>query len=697
MMTRQTLSFVLVLSWVCTAWAAEALPGTGAKPAHWAFVAPRAAAAPEVRDAKWPMNPIDRFVLHHLEQENIAPSPPAYPGTLLRRVTLDLTGLPPTPQELEAFLADHSPKAYEKVVDRLLASPRYGEHMALAWLDAARYADTNGYNNDENRTMWPWRDWVIDAFNRNMPYDRFIVEQLAGDLLPGATTSQKLATAFLRNQGHNTEGGIIQEEYRVEYVADRVHTTSTVFLGLSMQCARCHDHKYDPISQKEYYEFYAFFNTIDEKQASYVNFVGAEPFMRWPSPQQQAKLDALEWDVQDLQKRIAQCQTNDDPEMELALKSQLPDRVRAKEQFESTLPAVMVMREMNKPRETFLLKRGQYDKPDEKVSADVPAFLPPLPQGAPRNRLALAKWIVDPANPLTARVAVNRWWQQIFGNGLVRTVEDFGTMGDTPNDPQLLDYLATRLIQSGWDVKAMQKLIVMSATYRQSSRIRPDLEQRDPENLLLARGPRYRLPAEVVRDNALAISGLLREHVGGPSVKPYQPAGLWEDVSVNRGAHYVADTGEGLYRRSLYTFWKRTCPPPALSTFDAPNREVCVARRATTNTPLQALILLNDTTYVEAARKLAERVMKSGSDPDERLKDLFRLALARCPTSDERQVLMEMYAGARARFEREPSSASKLLEVGSSPRDAALKPDELAAWTVVCSTVLNLDETISQR
>jgi hypothetical protein len=687
---------ILPVVLVCIAAKAAAEPANP-KAQHWAFIPPRAPAVPHVRNASWCRNEIDRFVLHRLEQEGIAPSPQADRATLLRRVTLDLTGLPPTPAELDAFLADRSPQAYERVVDRLLASPRYGERMALAWLDAARYADTNGYNNDEDRTMWPWRDWVIDAFNRNMPYDQFIVEQIAGDLLPNATLSQKIATAFLRNQGHNTEGGIIQEEYRVEYVADRVHTTATVFLGLSMQCARCHDHKFDPISQKEYYQFYAFFNTIDEKQAPYTNFVAAEPFIRWPSKQQQAKLDEFDRRARELKKQIAKDFEENDPEMAITLQAKLPDQARARKQYEDALPGVMVMREMPKPRETFVLKRGQYDHPEQKVSADIPAILGSLPADAPRNRLALARWLVDPSNPLTARVAVNCWWQQIFGSGLVRTVEDFGTMGEKPSNPELLDYLATQLIKSGWNVKAMQKLIVMSATYQQSSVIRADLEQRDPENQLLARGARGRLAAEVVRDNALAISGLLREHVGGPSVKPYQPAGLWEDVSVSRRAHYVPDGGEGLYRRTLYTFWKRTCPPPALATFDAPNREVCVARRATTNTPLQALVLLNDTTYVEAARKLAERVMKEDSEPDGRINYLYKLALCRCPSAEEQKIIEDIYESATRRFAVDPSRAQKLLSVGASPRDASLNSQELAAWTVVCSTVLNLDETICKE
>ncbi len=706
---------------------------------HWAFEAPKRPAVPQVKDSQWIRNEIDAFVLQRLEREGLRPAPEADRATLLRRVSLDLTGLPPSIEDLDAFLADSSADAYEKVVDRLLASPRYGERMALAWLDAARYADTNGFNNDEDRTQWPWRDWVIEAFRGNMPYDRFVVEQVAGDLLPNATLAQKVATGFLRNQVHNTEGGIIDEEYRAEYVADRVHTTATVLLGLSLQCARCHDHKFDPISQREYYQFFAFFNNLIDKQAPYnANFIAAEPYIHVPSPEQAAKLDQIETkrtererQVRDTgaeaDKRVADWQkglssddlrkldqmrllpatlmagvrkvTLDRIDKDHAKKAaELADLNRQKKDLEKSIPAVMVMQEMAKPRETFVLKRGAYDQPAEKVGVGVPEVLPRLPTNAPKNRLALARWLVDPANPLTARVAVNRWWQMIFGTGLVKTVEDFGNTGELPSHPELLDFLATQLVQDKWDVKAMMKRIVTSATYRQSSRLTKDQLDRDPENRLLARGPRNRLPAEMVRDNALAISGLLKEKVGGPSVKPYQPAGLWEDVTVDRRMKYVADKGDDLYRRGMYTFWKRTCPPPSLMNFDAPNREVCVARRATTNTPLQALVLLNDPTYVEAARKLAERmILQGGKSPESRLAFAYKCAVAREPSPAEERILMTIQKEAEDRFRTDKDAAIKLLAVGASPRNASLDTTELAAWTTVASMILNLDETISKR
>jgi hypothetical protein len=927
---------------------------------HWSFVPPRRPAPPAVKNPGWVRNPIDAFVLARLEREGMAPSPQADPATLLRRVTLDLTGLPPTVAELDAFLADRSPNAYERAVDRLLASPRFGERMALAWLDAARYADTNGFNNDEDRTQWPWRDWALDAFNANLPYDRFLLEQLAGDLLPGDRLGPKVATAFLRNQVHNTEGGIIAEEYRVEYVADRVHTTATVVLGLSLQCARCHDHKFDPVSQKDYYRFFAFFNNISDKPASYVHFVAAEPFLRAPSAHQQAQLDdlrrrrqrceeglrrreraavqnAARWetsltpvDVRALGRaglllhlpldgakggtvldgantargKIhgklrprpgkvgaalefaggAYVEVSDGPSFEgdapfsvalwayptaagpAALLSKMDDRsahrgydvlleggkvavhlvhrwpgdalkvlakdplsldawhhvvvaydgsrkaagvrlyldgkpaalaaandslrgtlrttqplllgkrqtsipftgrlrdvriyglqlgpgdasrlaanepltlasdllstpagrrtpaqreqvrrlylehgdaeyrrlradradlARRQAALEQSFPALMVMREMAKPRETFVLARGQYDRPAEKVSPGVPLALPQLGAGAPANRLGLAQWVIGPDNPLTARVAVNRWWQMLFGTGLVQTVEDFGATGEPPSHPELLDHLAVELVSSGWDVKAALRRVVTSATYRQSSRSTPEQRQRDPANRLLGRGARYRLGAEAVRDNALAVAGLLRERLGGPSVKPYQPAGLWEDVTVDRRGRYVADAGEGLYRRSMYTFWKRTCPPPGLMTFDAPNREVCVARRAVTNTPLQALVLLNDPTYVEAARHLAGRMLREGGrSPRAAVGFGFRCATARPPTPAEVGVLLKVHARALARFRASGTAARDLLSVGASGRDATLDETELAACAVVASVILNLDETITRR
>lgn len=907
---------------------------------------------------------IDALVREELQQHGVAPAPAADKATLLRRVTLDLTGLPPTKQELEQFLADASPDAYRKVVDRLLASKAYAEKMAAQWLDLSRYADTNGYNNDEDRTMWPWRDWVIQAFDRNMPFDRFVVEQLAGDLLPDPSQDQLIATAFLRNQGHNTEGGIIQEEYRVEYVADRVHTAATVFLGLSMQCARCHDHKYDPITQKEYFRFFALFNSLDERQASYSKFVAAEPFIRVPSQQQNEQLSQIDQQIAELKAALAnreasvfetltqwlQATSAEEVENRFAIKSlhtfpfdkldtkeenlvgldllhpqqttsvvgklafasgqrqeavqldgtthlvlgniadfdgttpfaisawvypegdgamailskmdegnahrgydlllengkvvshllhRWPEnglKVSAKEtlqkgkwqhvvltydgsrkaagmrifvdgkpatmethndsltetattdkpfhiglrqrslpfqgriddlqilqgtlqlnqvkelmdgkpltslatwlrtpnstwsddqkeqakqltlqQLDSNykslqqeiaakvkeraalvdqFPAVMIMKEMNPRRETFVLNRGQYDQPTDKVDPNVPEVLRTFTSLAPTNRLELAQWLVHPAHPLTARVAVNRFWENFFGVGLVKTSEDFGTTGEFPSHRELLDFLAMYFIDSGWDVKDMQKLIVLSETYQQDSRMTEEHLTKDPENRWLSRGPRYRLSAEMIRDNALAIAGILQPRVGGPSVKPYQPEGLWEDVTVERRGKYVADQGEGLYRRSMYTFWKRTCPPPAMVSFDAPNREVCVARRSRTNTPLQSLVLMNDPTYVEAARVLAETVLSEHDNDEARIHAGYMRAVSRPARPEELALLLELLASARDRFTKETEAAQKLTQVGNRPLGPNADVKEVAAWTVVASTILNLDETISKR
>jgi hypothetical protein len=710
--------------------------------AHWALLPPKRPALPHVKNAAWLRNGIDAFVLARLEAEGLTPSPEADRATLVRRVTLDLTGLPPTPAEVDAARADTSPAWFEKVVDRLLASPHYGERMALPWLDLARYADTNGYNNDEERTMWGWRDWVIDAFNDNLPFDRFIVDQIAGDLLPGATQQQILATGFNRNHVFTTEGGIIPEEYRVEYVVDRVHTTATALLGLSLQCARCHEHKYDPISQTEYYRFFAYFNSQPDQQGSY-NAAGVlPPAVKLPSRWQRAEVQILEARRLDLEhrrqqraaaaepafrdwlrhvkspmkeiaeilaisepKRTAQQQERlrkhyletIDPVYRL-LESEYLALLKQQAALERTIPQTMVMQELPQPRPTHLLKRGRYDQPGEKVSPGVPACLPPLPEGSPPNRLGLARWLVARGHPLTARVAVNRWWEMYFGTGIVETVEDFGLQGALPSHPELLDWLATELIRTGWDVKAMQRAIVTSATYRQSSRVTPALLERDPHNRLLARGTRLRLPAEMLRDNALAIAGLLSHRIGGPSVRPYQPDGLWQDVSVERRAVYKAGTGEDLYRRSLYTFWKRTCPPPTMAALDAPDRETCVVRRARTNTPLHALILLNDPTYIEASRKLAERLLQEGGDSAEaRLRHAFCLAVARPSRPAEEQVLLPIYRKALDRFRGDRTAAEKLLAVGASARDARLDAAELAAWTTIASLVLNLDETMTKE
>ena len=932
---------------------------------HWAFTAPVRPELPPVRKDEWVRTPIDRFILARLEREGLKPSPEADRATLLRRVTYDLTGLPPTPAEIASFLADRAPDAYEKRVDALLASPHYGERMAMPWLDAARYADTHGYHIDSLRGMWPWRDWVIKAFNRNLPFDQFTVEQLAGDLLPEATLDQKIASGFNRNHMINFEGGAIAEEYQVEYVVDRVEATSSAFMGLTMGCARCHTHKFDPITHKEFYQFFAFFNSVPE-----VGLDGrtgnAAPVLPLPSPEQQARLEELdsaiklrdaaiaedvvkplqarweermletvppiagnspiahyefdgsfsdisgryqhgrtiageptfdagqiaraasfdgdvevsfgnvgafdrgdtfslatwikgrgslpmaafqklegpdrrrgyEWifddivlvDIQKWAARLTVRLLSDAPagalevrtrerltlgdwyhvafsydgtgkaaglrlylngrlletdvvrdtlagpirtEAALRVGSQAlgapfrgqlddlrlynrvlgadevaqlalhyrtrailsgvtgkrsrdeaqalrdyfltygaPDELRTayrelrtlrtqRTDLQKTIPTAMVMAEMKVPRDTFVLARGDYRNQTEKVQPGVPSMLPPLPAGAPLNRLTLARWLVDPGHPLTSRVAVNRFWQMYFGYGIVKTQEDFGVQGELPVHPELLDWLATEFVKSGWDVRAMQRLIVTSATYRQSSVLTDTLHERDPENRLLARGPRGRLPAELVRDAALAASGLLDDRIGGPSVLPYQPKGLWEEMAFGEGfsaQSYEQSHGRDLYRRGMYTFWKRTVPPASLATFDAPDREKCTARRAMTNTPLQALVLMNDPTFVEAARALAQRaLLEGGKDEKTRLAFAFRLATARTPSRKESGVLRGLLKGRRDTFMRDPRAALKLLNVGESPRDRSIDPVELAAWTTVTSAILNLDETITKQ
>lgn len=914
---------------------------------HWSFLPVKRPALPTVKATDWPRNGIDYFILERLERAGLGPAPMADKTTLLRRLSFDLTGLPPTPLEVEAFHADEAPDAYERVVERLLQSPRYGERMASRWLDAARYADTSGYQSDGERSMWRWRDWVIDAWNRNMPFDQFTIEQLAGDLLPGATLSQKLATGFNRNHRGNAEGGIIPEEYAVEYVVDRVETTATVWLGLTLGCARCHDHKYDPIKQTEFYRVFAYFNNVPEKGRA-IKIGNSPPYIKAPTAAQEKELAALDARVQAAEERLralekdilsgqaawenqvrhgdrmdwtitdglqahffgreprkvsypaGQPASTDSPggeavvldgktyldagdvakfgfferftlsawmkaadehggtllsrmtdveegngyavelrqgriqvnmtqrwlddalrvatveqlepqrwyhvlvtydgsrlasgvrvyldgqpartrtlldELNQTFETKEPFRIGAgggperrfrgaladvrvyeralstdeaqvvamadtisalvqmpsakrasgqvlklrhcflatgasadiqdavtrlrtlrleRERFQESVPTCMVMEEMPQPRETFVLLRGEYDKRGTRVTAGVPACLPALPPGASHNRLAFARWLVDPAQPLTARVTVNRIWQMYFGTGLVKTTEDFGAQGEWPSHPELLDWLASEFVQSGWDVKALQRRIVNSATYRQSSRLTPELLYRDPENRLLARGPRQRLSAEMVRDQALAVSGLLVERLGGPSVKPYQPAGLWKELT--GGADYEPDRGPGLYRRSLYTFWKRTIAPPGMMTFDAAGREACSVRETRTNTPLQALALLNDVTYVEAARVLAQRLMREGGTTTETRLDLaHRLVLGRRPTPEEARILLAGFQHHHAHFQQHRAAARRLLRTGAAPIEDGWNEAELAALTATASLLLNLDEAITRE
>jgi hypothetical protein len=673
---------------------------------HWAYETPARPPLPPVRNVAWPRNAIDHFILARLEHEGLNPSPEASRETLIRRVTLDLTGLPPTPAEVNAFRADRSPDAYERLVDRLLASPRYGERQAMEWLDLARYADTNGYQNDFARTMWPWRDWVIEAFNRNLPFDRFVIEQIAGDLLPGATQSQRIGTGFNRNNRTVTEAGSIDEEWRVENAVDRVETTATVFLGLTLGCGRCHDHKFDPITQREFYQFFAFFNSVKEQGVYTEQRGNVPPLILLPTPEDEKRLRQLEGAVAAAERAARELEAAR-PGRELldaeirGLREKQTKLRKERGEYEKRVTSVMVMEDLSRPRATFVLKRGRYDIPDrnQKVEPGVPSCLPPLAGAAPHNRLGLARWLVSPDNPLTARVTVNRFWQHYFGTGLVKTAENFGLQGELPSHPELLDWLATDFIRGGWDIRALQRLIVTSATYRQGSRATPELLQRDPENRLLARGPRFRLSAEAVRDNALAISGLLVERIGGPSIKPYQPAGLWEQLAGGAGeGPYVQDKAPTLYRRSLYVYRKRTVPHPELTTFDAPSREVCQVKRPRTNTPLQALELLNDVTYVEAARRLAEMMLtEGGRTVEERVRLAFCRAAARPPQELELQVLVRGLDRYRQQFTADSEAAQRYVRHGESPPDSRLDTSELAAYTALAEVILNLDETITKE
>jgi mono/diheme cytochrome c family protein len=925
-------------------WVAQGAPWAE----HWAFIAPKKADLPKPDPALGiTRNAIDAFVLQRLAAEGLKQAPEADKARLLRRVTLDLTGLPPTPQEVDAFLADASPEAYEKVVDRLLASPRFGERMVWEWLDAARYADTNGYQGDPTRAMWYWRDWAIQALNENMPFDQFTIEQIAGDLLPaGADTAdgrkntfmaswvpdskldEEIATGFHRNHMINGEGGRIPEESRVDYVQDRVETTGTVWMGLTLTCCRCHDHKFDPIKQREYYQLSAYFNSIDESGG---NDAGgyAKPIISLATPEQQAKIDALktaetaanqartnlekdlraeqpaweqsirsdqakladvDWHVlnaseassekgatltrqadgsilvsgvnpdtddfivtasttvrgptairlevlpddslasrgpgrapngswvlsefkmlgegkpvelipvradfeqegwplanaldgkdetgwgtwpqvgkpheaifemktkfgvrsssdprqdvlmsfrlqfrsahkqhtigkfrlsitnsptvllrpipaevkaaiavdgpqrNDAQKKaISEFYLASEPRL-IAAKKAADDAKAAREKAEREAPRTMVMRDRPQPRETFILVKGAYDKHADKVDYGTPAILPPLPADAPKNRLALARWLVSPEHPLTARVTVNRYWQTFFGRGLVKTTGDFGVQGDKPTHPELLDWLARDFMDSGWDVKRMMRLIVTSATYRQSSVVPAGMAERDPENKLLARGPRFRIPSWMLRDQALAASGLLVEKLGGPPVKVYQPANIWEDATFGQ-IKYTQDHGEALYRRSLYIFWRRIVAPTLF--FDVASRQQCSVNAGRTNTPLHALVTMNDITYVEAARALAERMLKEGGNADaDRLAYGFRLCTARPPTAREAELLAASLAHFRQQYAGDEAAAKSLIAAGESKPDPNLAPPELAAQTSLALMLLNLDETLTKE
>ena len=916
---------------------------------HWAFTPPRRVALPLDEGSEWSRNPIDNFVASRLQRENLRPSSQADRATLIRRVTLDLTGLPPTPHEVADFYSDNEPGAYERVVDRLLQSPAFGERMAVVWLDAARYADTSGYQNDGPREMWRWRDWVINAYNQGMSFDQFTREQLAGDLLPSPTLEQRIATGFNRNHRGNAEGGVIPEEFQVEYVVDRVETTGTVWLGLTVGCTRCHDHKYDPLTQKEFYRLFAFFNNVPENGRA-VKEGNSPPYIKAPTAEQQRQLELLDrkmtlaedrftamnaelpriqarwedslsksseslrWNVDrgmiasfdfdqanDIDVKLfrdgeasyadgvqgraakfdgkrfvdagdvanfgyfdrfsisawirperldagtvlsrmtdaeqadgyyvqvidgkiqvslikrwlddcvrvetkpsvkpdewthllvtydgsrvangisvylngerAPMQVNydfinqsfasteplrigggggpagrfhgliddvrlydrclDDDDAAIASVAESIDTIVArnadtrtvnqkrklaayflameapaayrelhdqltnmKEQRRALIdgfPSVMVMVE-GKPRETHILNRGEYNNPGELVTPGLPAILATDTSLRTNNRLDLANWLTSSSNPLTARVAVNRYWQMYFGVGLVKSSEDFGTQGERPSNPELLDWLADEFAHSGWDVKALQRLIVTSATYRQSSRVTPDLLSRDPENRLLARGPRFRLAAESVRDQALAAAGLLTHRVGGPSVLPYQPGDLWKDIATD--SDYTQDHGADLYRRSMYTYWKRTVVPPAMSAFDGAAREMCQVRSRRTNTPLQALTLMNDVTFVEAARVIAQHAIESSTDSTQRIMNIFQSVLARYPSEEEGVIVLHALEHHLSSYQEAPDAAEQLVAVGEYPTPDSVDATELAAYATIASLILNLDEAVTKQ
>ena len=641
---------------------------------HWAFVPPRQPPLPKLKNKSWPRNEIDHFVQARLEREGLEPNREADPITLLRRVTFDLTGLPPTLEEVDSFLRDDSPEAYEKVVERLLKSTRYGEHMAVDWLEASRYADTDGYQNDRLRYMWVWRDWLIRALNNNMPFDQFVTEQMAGDLLPDRNFYTQVATGFNRNHRINSEGGSIPDEWIVEYVADRVETMGTMFLGLTLTCSRCHDHKYDPIQQKDYYRLFAFFNGIAEAGLG-PNDGNSPPFIKVPKS----------WP--DLSAEEAKFVIPQPPKVKVTQTAVPRPQPGAPD-------TVMVLHELDSPRDTYRLNRGLYDQPDksEKLHPATPPVLGQWDEQWPSNRLGLANWLTASKHPLTSRVTVNRLWQHYFGLGLVKTSENFGVQGELPSHPELLDWLAMEFVRRDWNVKAIHKMIVTSATYRQDSTVS---QPHDPENRLLGRGPRKRLSPYALRDAALFTSGLLVEQVGGPSVKPYMPPGIWKSIS---NAKYQQDKGENLYRRSIYTYWRRTVPPPTMMAFNAAARETCIVRTDHTTTPLQALTMLNNVVFVETARFLAQRVLKlEDQPPRQRVAHTFRLVTSREPQPEELQRLLADLKNYRQGFGADPQSAEKLLSIGEGVNDANLDPVELAAYTLIASTIMNLDESIMEN
>lgn len=631
---------------------------------HWAFIAPEKPAVPETK-SDWANNEIDKFIFQKLKAAGLKPNEEASKEQLLRRASLDLTGLPPTLEMQDAFMNDKAENAYEKMIDTLLANPHFGEKMALPWLDVARYADSHGYQDDGTRTMWPWRDWVIHAFNANYPYDKFVTWQLAGDLMDNPGKEQLLASGFNRNHKITQEGGVIDEEYRLEYVTDRTNTFGKAFLSVTFECAKCHDHKYDPVSQKEYYGTFAFFNQVNEK-----GLVGD----------------------------ISLASLADPPNMKITTKD-VDSILQFINKKDTGAVSVMIMRDSSIRRVTRVLNRGVYDQPGDTVQMNLPKSILPFDTITYKpNRLGLAQWLFDPKNPLTARVFVNRIWMEFFGKGIVKSVGDFGMQGDLPTHPELLDWLATDFREHGWDIKRLVKQIMLSSTYRQSAAISKKQLDRDPENRWYSHAPRLRLTAELTRDYILASSGLLNMEIGGPSVKPYQPKGIWESSTSGRGqlSQYVQDHGDRLYRRGMYTFIKRTAPPPSMLIFDASTRDQCEVNRIRTNTPLQALVILNDPQVLEAARVLSENLIRETSTDDEKILKAYRLILCRQPSKDELSSITAYYKKENERFSADKTRAIQFISVGEYKVDKTIDPVKHASLMQVVHMLYNLEEATTK-
>jgi hypothetical protein len=724
---------------------------------HWAFLTPKRPELPAVKDEAWGRNPIDRFVMTKLESLEISPSPPADRQTLIKRLYSDLIGLPPTPDEIDAFVRDEDPDAYEHLVDRLLESEHYGERMALPWLDAARYSDSNGFQQEGDTWQWMWRDWVVKSFNEDLSFDQFTTWQLAGDLLPGATDEQKIASGFNRNHMQNGEGGAIAEEQRFVTLFDRMDTTATTWLGLTMACAQCHDHKYDPITQRDYYSMMDAFNRVPESGVP--AFLSprirlGKPYLELPTPENKAKLaefdekiktaetqtDALAetllagWKagiladgkpgqgkglpgplVKLLAKPEAKRSDAEKKQIEDGLRSHFHEKIKSTfaskfPELESLfqlykdrdlyrndqIPRPMVMSD-DQPRKTHILERGEYLKPAEEVSFATPTFLPPMPDDVPKNRLGFAKWLVSDVHPLTSRVQVNKMWQHFFGTGIVKTSEDFGVQSEYPIHGPLLDWLAVEFRESGWKMKELNRLIVTSSTYRQSSRMTENLKSIDIENRLFARASRFRMPSLVLRDWALASSGLIDRKLGGVPAYPYQPDQVWEPLAITkeRDFNYPLSTGSDLYRRSLYTFWRRTVSPANM--FDTANRQTCRVRQSLTSTPLHSLTMLNDPTWVEAARVLAEKSIQSNDQTSDQLRHAFETVVCREPSDRDMQTLQNAWDIQVKHYEANVQQADELLGVGAAPRDKSIESPKHAAMSIVCLAILNLDEAMTRE